>query len=321
MIVAGDVGGTKTHLAFFKNDLIIQKEKRYASREHADFASILLDFLNGEKVRAVCIGVAGPVKNGVCHTTNLPWILDQKELSKKTGIEFVFLLNDLEANAHGISALSPKDLVVLQQGKAVEGNQALISAGTGLGEAGLYWNGKEHTPFACEGGHTDFGPTNPLERDLLLYLTKKLPRVSYERVLSGSGTYELYQFLADTGIEKREDEVELAKERIPQKISELALAKKSRICERVLEMFSHIYGAEAGNLALKMYATAGIYIGGGIAPKILPFLKQDCFLEGFTNKGRFKSFMEDIPISVILQEDAALLGAARFAKKRLDYAK
>ena len=321
MIVAGDVGGTKTNLAFFKDDLSLQKEKRYASAEHKDFASILLDFLDGERVRAICIGVAGPVKNGVCHTTNLPWILDQKDLAKQTGVQYVFLLNDLEANAHGIGALRINDLDCLQKGKPVPGNQALISAGTGLGEAGLYWNGKEHAPFACEGGHTDFGPTSQEEIDLLIYLTKKHPRVSYERILSGSGTYEIYQFLRDTGLEKEEAEIEKVADRIPQKITELAISKKSKICERVLEMFSRIYGAEAGNLALKMYATAGVYVGGGIAPKILPILKQRFFLEGFTNKGRFKSFMEDIPVSVILQEDTALLGAARFAKKRLQYAK
>ncbi|MBS0649642.1 MAG: glucokinase [Verrucomicrobia bacterium] len=323
MIIAGDVGGTNVRLAFFdkgkkRDPLFLEK---YRSADFSDFSSLLRKFietLNGKQVEAACFGVAGPVQNGRCQATNLPWVIDASELSKELGNKKVWLINDLEANAWGVTVLNAEELLVLNGGEKLQGNGALISAGTGLGEAGLYWNGKAHVPFACEGGHTDFAPTDEEQVDLWRYLKGKFEHVSYERVLSGSGIFQIYQFLIDTKKEKQSASlagVENQKE--PQRIiTEMALKKECPACVRTIDLFCSIYGSEAGNLALKMLSTHSMYIGGGIAPKISGILKNGRFMKAFTAKGRFLNMLSKIPVQVILNDQTALLGAAQYAQEK-----
>jgi glucokinase len=321
-IVAGDIGGTKTHLALIdqKNPRLILKQKKYPSKDFENLEEILLDFLQGESlVQTACFGIAGPIENGKCHATNLPWIIDSKAISKRLNISQVHLINDLEANAWGISWLKDDELVTLNEGiKEITGNQALIAAGTGLGEAGFFWNGREHFPFACEGGHCDFGPMDQEQLELWRFLKAQYDHVSYERILSGPGLVSLYQFFVQTGKEK---ECEMTKKAMqidnPSKvITEKALKKECKACMRALDMFVFIYGGEAGNLALKFLAFGGLFIGGGIAPKIVDVMKNGLFLKGFLSKGRFSKLLSQIPIKLILNENTALLGASRYATEK-----
>ena len=262
--------------------------------------------------------MAGPVKDGRCTATNLPWAIDERELSRVSHIPHLWLINDLEANAWGLRFLRSDELFVLNEGMALTGNAALISAGTGLGEAGIFWDGHKHIPFACEGGHADFSIRNEQEVELWRYLRRKFQRISYERVLSGPGIYRIYRFFVDTGLEEADPEVEVLGElNEPQRmITEKALARSSKVCIRTMELFASIYGGEAGNLALKMFAINGIYVGGGIAPKIVDILKNGSFLKSFMNKGRFKELLSQVPIKVLLNDYTALLGAARYAQEK-----
>lgn len=322
MILAGDIGGTKTHLALFeegggRNWIVGAK---YPSSKYESLLNIVKHFLSEHsdvKVVRSCFGVAGPVQEGKCKATNLPWIVDANEIAKENGIEKVFLINDLEANAYGINSLKEDEFYVLNEGKEHKGNCALIAAGTGLGEAGIYWNGKEQVPFACEGGHCSFSPENDLEIKLLRYLKKQYDHVSFERILSGPGVYNIYRFLIDEGIEVEEEEVKKAfqKEDPAKVITERGMKNMSQVCSRVLDIFVSIYGSEAANLALKMLAVGGLFIGGGIAPKILNELKEGSFMKRFIQKGRFTSLLLGIPVKVVLNENTALLGAAYYARK------
>jgi glucokinase len=321
MILAGDIGGTKTHLAFFK-----EKEKRkwvidakYKSSKYENLSHIVKEFLAAHpeyKVERACFGIAGPVQEGVCRATNLPWVVDAKIIAQENGIPAVSLINDLEANAYGMNNLGEEEFYILNEGKLNRGNGALIAAGTGLGEAGLFWNGKQHIPFACEGGHCSFSPENELEIKLLKYLHKQFDHVSFERILSGPGIYNIYRFLIDEGLEKEKESVRAAFETTDrsQVITEMGMKSACPACERALEMFASIYGAEAANLALKMLAVGGVYIGGGIAPKILNELREGGFMKRFIQKGRFTSLLLGIPVKVILNESTALLGAAEYAR-------
>jgi glucokinase len=315
MILVGDIGGTKTHLALFKDRKMVRDQK-FPSREFPSLSAVVQQFLSShsEQIEKACFGVAGPVVNGACHATNLPWVIEAKKIAEEFQIKQVSLINDLEANAWGIRALSPKELIVIQEGVAHPGNQALISAGTGLGEAGLFWDGKQHYPFASEGGHTDFGPRDELEMELLRYLRKQYPHVSYERILSGAGIYQLYRFLIDMRLEKEGSEFEqIALSDTPARvITEKALSKESKVCVRTLEWFLSIYGAEAGNVALKFLPTGGLYIGGGIAAKLGTAFQSGAFMKGFLAKGRFEPLLTTIPVHLILNENTALLGAAEF---------
>lgn len=314
MILAGDIGGTNTRLALFEQGEMAGPEKKYPSRSYQGLEEIVREFLGGKKVSRACFGVAGPVREGVCKATNLPWVVDAAQMSRTLQIPSVHLLNDLEANAYGIKVLKPEELALLHEGKKQKGNQALISAGTGLGEAGLYWDGEKHHPFACEGGHSDFAPRNALEIELFVYLKKKYPHVSYERVVSGPGLYEIYRFLIETGREKTSSEVEaeMKKGDPAAVVSEWGRLNKDLGCIHALDWFISLYGAEAGNLALKFLALGGVYIGGGIAPHILEKMKRG-FSAAFADKGRFKPLLETIPIWVVLNDNAALLGAASYA--------
>jgi len=268
------------------------------------------------KFDRACFGIAGPVQQGRVVTPNLPWVVDAQQLGRGLGVSRVKLINDLEANAYGIAALTPGDLVTLNHGApGAQGNLAVISVGTGLGEAGLFWNGKSHLPFACEGGHADFAPRNHLEADLLLHLVGRFEHVSFERVLSGPGLRVIYEFLRDT---KRGEEPAWLAEELSQgdssaAISQAALEGRSELCTQALDLFVSFYGAEAGNLALKTMATGGVYVGGGVAPRILNRLQSPLFMAAFTAKGRMRPLLEAMPVHVIMKDTTALFGAARCA--------
>ncbi len=322
MILAGDIGGTKVRLALFeeKGRNFIHEEK-FASKEFPDFASLLKKFLaqKGEKnISSASFGIAGPIHDGVCQATNLPWVISARALVKELHIPNVHLINDLEANAWGLRCLPDEEFFTINAGEKMSGNQALISAGTGLGEAGLYWDEKTHYPFACEGGHCDFAPTDEEQIELLRYLKLQYKHISYERILSGSGLYLLYRFLIDT---KRESEIfcvsSLFGQKEPQRIiTENAADGQCPACVRACRLFVSIYGSEAGNLALKFLAVGGVFIGGGIAPHLLEFFKEGKFIQSFSDKGRFSSLLMKVPLKIVLNEKTALIGAARYAQEK-----
>jgi glucokinase len=324
MILAGDVGGTKVHLAlyeFINGKLEYSRDARYPAKEYSGLEEIVREFLGAVKVTAACFGVPGPVRDGRLRLTNLPWTLDSRELSVSLGITHVFLINDLEANGYGVAELTSEQIYILSEGDASQlGNRALLAAGTGLGEGMLIWNGHSHVPYPCEGGHTDYAPRNENEIDLLRFLKQKYNgRISFERVLSGMGLTNIYEFLRE--VRGMEEPAWLA-ERIAAVddpntvITEMALAAKSEICEKTLDMFVSAYGAEAGNMALKLLSVGGVYIGGGIAPRILEKLKDGTFMKAFTDKGRLSQLLINMPVRIILESRAALLGAAAYAEAR-----
>jgi len=321
VILAGDVGGTKTMLALFEpagDRPVLVRESTLASHDFESLEAAVERFLDAgprPAIEAACIGIAGPVVDGRCVTTNLPWVVDERLLVHAIPAGQARLLNDLEATAHGIWALGEDELVSLQSGALRRGNLAVIAAGTGLGEAIVVGDGRIRTVIATEGGHTDFGPRGELEEDLLRYLRKEFGRVSYERVLSGPGLVNIYRFLRDTGVAKESAQLaEAMRERDPAAvITELGLGKADRLCEMTLNVFVSVYGAEAGNFALKALALGGVVVAGGIAPRIMPELSAGPFVTAFRDKGRLAPLMETIPVLVALNPKTALLGAARVA--------
>jgi glucokinase len=324
MILAGDVGGTKVHLALFdftEGKLNHRRDKQFPAKEYSGLEEIVKEFLGTDRVSAACFGVPGPVRDGRLRLTNLPWTLDSRELAKNLGIDHVFLINDLEANGYGVAELGPDQIYTLSQGDASQiGNRGLIAAGTGLGEGILAWNGRIHVPYPSEGGHTDFGPRSEEEIELLRFLQRKYNgRISYERVVSGMGLTNIYEFLRDNrGMEEPKwlaDKIAEANDG-NSVITEMALTAKSEICAKALDMMVSIYGAEAGNLALKVLSVGGLYVGGGIAPKILEKLKDGTFIKAFQDKGRLSQLLINMPVRVILDSRAALLGAAAYAEAR-----
>ncbi len=324
MILAGDIGGTKTVLALFEESggaVILVRDRTFSSRDYGSLTEILSQFLKDTRelaLRAGCFGVAGAVIDGRSKTTNLPWELDEEALARAIRAPRVKLLNDLEAAAYGMLHLEPGELSLLNLGVRPKrrGNVAVIAAGTGLGEAMLYWDGAGYHPIASEGGHADFAPRTDQEIELLRYLRAKFGgHVSYERVLSGPGIYNIYSFLRDSG---HAPEPAWLKEKLRSgdpsvTITRLALAGDDPLCVTTLDLFTAIYGAEAGNLALKCLAVGGVYIGGGIAPKILDKLKDGTFIRAFTDKGRFSGLMNSMEVNVALNPRAPLIGAAHFA--------
>jgi glucokinase len=323
MILAGDIGGTKTMLAHYEESGGVLRQLRHAtfqSREHPSLESILAAYLKAGPplpVRAGCFGVAGPVVDGKCRTTNLPWELDEQILARAIDAPRVKLLNDLEAAGYGMLHFPAAELCVLNPGRQPErkGHAAVIAAGTGLGEAILCWDGQRYIAMASEGGHVDFAPRTDQEIELLRYLRARVGgRVSIERVLSGPGFYDMYCFLRDSGHapEPRALAEKLRGVDPDPIITQLGLAGEDPLCVATLELFSTLYGVEAGNLALKCLP-ARVFVGGGIAPKVLPVLRGGSFLRGFTDKGRFSEFMKGIEVSVALNPAAPLLGAAHFA--------
>jgi len=288
------------------------------SQQHGGLPEILTQFIRAEgiPVHSACFGVAGPVRSGRSKISNLPWIIDSRELAKQLKLNSVGLLNDLEANAYGIDALESKDFIALSEGSEnAEGNRAVISARTGLGMAGLYWDGFRHHPFACEGGHADFAPTNELQMELLAYLQKKYGRISCERLLSGPGIRNIYEFLRDAHKAEEpawlRDEIATASD-VPALISRVALEGKAAICDQALTIFVSIFGAETGNCALHYMSTGGIFIGGSIAAKIVVKMKDPVFMQSFLDKGRMETLLRDMPVNIVLNDDCGLIGAARY---------
>jgi len=321
MILSGEIGATRTRLAAFEtegNSLQRVVEKLYMSQEHSGLSGIITDFIRTEgiPVQSACFGVAGPVKRGRSKISNLPWTIDARELAKQLKLNTVGLINDLEAYAYGIDALDSKDFVTLNEGSGdEEGNRAVISARTGLGMAGLYWDGFRHHPFACEGGHANFAPRNGLGMELLTYLQKKYGRVSCERILSGPGIKNIYDFLRDTN---KVDEPQWLREQMaaatdaPALISQLALEGKAAICDQTLSLFVSIYGAETGNCALNFLSTGGVFLGGSIAAKIVPKMKDPIFMQSFLDKGRMEQLLKEMPVKIVLNDDSGIIGAARY---------
>jgi glucokinase len=324
MILAGDIGGTNARLAYFQpqnGHLQLVSERVFPSREHKEFGEIVTRFVDdsGTRPEAACFGIAGPVRNGRVETSNLPWIIEQSRLAKQIHLPATLLINDLEANAWGIGALSSADLVALNQvsGPAV-GNQAVIAPGTGLGEAGLFWDGVRHHVFACEGGHTDFAPQDDLQIELLRFLKARFGHVSYERILSGPGLVNGYEFLRDQqkGKESPELAATMKQGDAAAAISRAAMAGTDPLAEQALELWIRVYGAEAANLALKAMSTGGLFLAGGISPKILPKLQGPLFMEAFLDKGRMRPLVESMPVHVVTNDKAGLMGAARCAAAR-----
>jgi glucokinase len=324
VILAADIGGTSSRLAVFDVDagqLRPVVQERYASSGFRSLEDVVRTFQTTHRLSVdhACFAVAGAVIGARAQTPNLPWQVDAAALAREIGLPNVGLLNDLEANAYGIPALGATDLVILNAGSPnAVGNQAVISAGTGLGEAGLYWDGHEHHPFATEGGHADFAPRNELEVELLRHLRRTHDRVSWERVVSGPGLVGIYEFLRDTG---RGSEPAWLRDALgtgdpAAVISSAAEDGRSEACRHALDIFVSAYGAAAGNVALSVMATGGVYVGGGIAPKIIDSLRRGPFMEAFRAKGRLRGVLDAIPVRVILNELTALLGAARWAARR-----
>lgn len=321
MVLAGDIGGTSTRLAYFDTvcgELAVIAEGRFPSREAGSLEEIVGRFAreHGLAAERACFGIAGPVRRGRVRTPNLPWSVDAAGLARTLGIPEVRLVNDLEANAYGIDLLETDDFAILNAGEPdPTGTIAVLSAGTGLGEAVAYWNGTTHHPCPSEGGHADFAPRTEIETELLLYLRAEHGRVSTERVVSGPGLCNIYRFLRDARHQPETPAVADMMRRGDQAaaISRAGLAGECPLCGQTLDLFVSLYGAEAGNVALRSLTTGGIYLGGGIAPKIVERLKGPGFMLSFTAKGRLSPLLEKIPIRVILNERTALLGAGRCA--------
>lgn len=341
MILAGDIGGTKVNLALYdwKNERVDPaREGRFASSDFECLEDLLEEFLSTtdsneespptdapgddtalsrpEPIEVACFGVAGPVVDNRSRTTNLPWTIDGDALARRFNIPYVRLLNDLEATAYGLLVLQPDELEILNAGTPPKTNHpiGLIAAGTGLGEAILFWDGARYQPIPSEGGHADFGPNSDLEIELLRHLRTTYLHVSYERILSGAGLHAIYEFLRDN---KKNEPTWLA-ERLkaadpPAAIAEAGLKQQAEIAVQAVDLFASIYGAEAGNLALKAMTLSGVYLAGGIAPKMLTKLKDGTFMRAFTAKGRYKRLLTSIPVRVIMNQKAAILGAAAVA--------
>ena len=323
MIVAADIGGTNARLGLFEPsgtrvDAIATKT--YPSRQHASLEEIVERFMAEHPAapKRACFAIAGPVSEGRAIATNLAWNVDVRRLGRVVGLKDVDLINDLEAVAHGLGELHDGDVALLHPGAlGAEGNRAIIAAGTGLGEAGAYWDGRQHHPFAAEGGHTDFGARTPDEVELLTRLSAKFGRVSYERFLSGSGLHEIYEFLRDRGHDEEPPWLarEFAEDSPPVVVTRNALNGRSELCLEAVDQFVSIYGAEAGNLALKVMARGGVWIAGGIAPRILSRMQTPAFLEAFFAKGRMRPLLEVMAVRVILNDKVGLMGAARYASR------
>lgn len=319
MILAGDIGGTKSHLALFSESadgLELIREELFHSSQFHSIEELLSAFLKSQApLRSVALGIPGPVVDGRARATNLPWSIDTRDLRGSLKADHILLLNDLEATAHGIATLGPEQLCTVNAGVSKPGNMALIAAGTGLGEAALHWDGQQHWPSPSEGGHSDFAPRNVLEIELLQWLIAQFGHVSWERVLSGPGLTNLYRFLRDTGkaAERAEVTQKMATTDPNAIIVELGLADSDPLCVQTLDLFVTLYGSEAGNLALKALALGGIYVGGGIAPRIARKFSEPSFFQAFHTKGRMSELLLAMPVHVILDPNTGLYGAAAFA--------
>lgn len=321
-VLAGDIGGTKTNLALFRatdDQLELQLNKRYPSGEYKSCIDIIKLFLQENKLSApdrICLGVAGPVLNGKVDLTNLNWVLDIADIRRQTGVQEVALINDLESTAYGLATLQAGDFITIHPGDpSSAGNMAIIAPGTGLGEAGLYWSGHHHYPFPTEGGHSDFSPRTQLDIELLLHMQKKYGVVSWEKVVAGPAITDIYYFLRD--IKKMEEPQWLAEELAEQKddsavVSKAALEQKAAICVETMDIFVRYLARESSNLVLKMKATGGLFLGGGIPPKIAPLLQQKKFFEAYMDCDRMEHLLETVAIRIIRNDQTALMGSAYY---------
>jgi glucokinase len=319
-VLAGDIGGTKTALAVYRFEEArtarLEAEETFPSREYRGLGEIVHEFLGtrGEPLAAAAFGIAGAVLDGEVSATNLPWKLSERRLAEEIGSERVRLLNDLETTAYGALFLGPDELHTLNEGIPRQTHRAVIAAGTGLGQALLFWNGAQHHPAATEGGHAAFAPRDEREMRLLRFLLERYPRVSWERVLSGQGLLHIFEFLRSEGASVLPElEQRLASEDPSAVVGEAGVSGACPTCEAAVDLFVSLYGAQTANLALTSMALGGVYIGGGIVTKLLPKVKSGLFMEAFLDAGRFESLMRETPVRVILNPKAALLGAAEAA--------
>jgi glucokinase len=321
MLLAGDIGGTKTNLAVFSSETGFRKpyaEATYASIDYPGLEVLVQEFLaqHDFPVDRASFGVAGPVVDGRATITNLPWMMDENQLQQALHIPSVRLLNDLDAIAHSVPYLESQDLLTLNEGQAVSGGAiAVIAPGTGLGEAFLTWDVSHYKAHTSEGGHADFAPTNTIQVELLRYLLTRFPHVSFERICSGKGLPNIYDYLKDSGYAEEPrwlaEQLATTQDRSPIIVNNaLDKEKACKLCIATLNTFVSILAAEAANLALKVFSTGGVYLGGGIPPRILPFLKDKQFMQAFTHKGRFTQMLAQMPVHIILNPKVALLGAA-----------
>lgn len=327
-VLAGDIGGTKTRLAVFRNEngrLTTLRDRTYVSAEYPSFSRIIHDFLfeQDAEISAACLGVAGPVRDGRCQATNLPWWLDSRDLAATSGIPMVVLLNDLEATALGMLQLPPEEFVELNPAARLSrGNIAVLAAGTGLGEALLYWDGQRYQAIATEGGHADFAPNTDEQDGLLRYLRARHGgHVSWERVVSGPGLFSIYEYLRGLGQVSESEQLAqalLGRADAGELIGRYGLEEGDVLSREALRLFAALYGAEAGNWALKTLAYGGVLLGGGIAPKILPVLREGGFLRAFCDKGRFCDMLRELSVKVALNPEVCLLGAAHRAAELAD---
>ena len=316
-ILAADIGGTKTNVALYRVDgsgLTVQQEKRYVSKDHASLTDIIHDFTGGNKPERISAAVAGPVVNGKSKLTNLPWLLDSEAMSKELNIPVSFI-NDLEATAYGLAGLGKDELATLATGdEGAKGNIAVIAPGTGLGEAGLYWDGQRYHPFATEGGHSDFGPRTPIDVEIFYFLQKQFGHVSWERVVSGMGIKNIFHFLTAG---RNEPIPEWLSQRLKEEdpaavISQAALKHEDPLCTETMDLFVRYLATEASSLVLKLMATGGLFLAGGIPPKILPLLQSDSWQNNFDNNGRMHDLSDRVPVHVVLNDKMALQGAAYY---------
>lgn len=318
MILAGDVGGTKCNLALFaeKNGkLEFVFRERFASKEFAKFDLIIREFLRRaapylgqQKIRGAGFGVAGPVIDNRIHATNLPWIVEAETLAQEVGVESIALMNDLGATGHSLQHLPPEDFCVLNVGTPVPGaSRALLAAGTGLGEGILFWDGKRYKVVPSEGGHSDFSPRSDQQIELLKFMRHRYPQVSWELILSGRGFRTLHEFIAPSVKHPIFEDPDADPAPF---ITKSGLDRSCPVCVETLDLWTNIYGAEAGNLALKVLALGGVYVAGGIAVKILPKMKDGTFFKSFQDKWHFENMLADVPVSIVLNESAPLIGAA-----------
>lgn len=319
ILLAGDVGGTKTNLALFKSDgnqAALLHEAQYKSNDYKNLIELTDTFLRNAPSfpGSMCFGVAGPVLNGVAKLSNINWEIKSDEISGHFKIKNVHLINDLEANAYGLAMLNEKDVVTIHPGDvAARGNAAVIAPGTGLGEAGLYWDGNYYHPFATEGGHSDFAARDEFDFDLYNFLHQQFGHVSWERVICGPGIVNIYQFLRD---KKKIDEPVWLKEEIAKGDAPAVISRHvsdSEICKETLQIFIRLLAYESANLVLKLKATGGLYIGGGIAPQIVSLFENNAFYSSFCQSGRLNFLLEKVPVKIILNPRTALLGAAFYA--------
>jgi len=326
-VLAGDIGGTKTLLQIADvapGQYDVKYEKRYVSAEYADLTPMVTAFIAEAKtqvdfsVENACFGIAGPVKGRTANVTNLPWTLDADDMQRDTGLKNVCLVNDFQSVGYAVEVLGEGDIVTLQSGQAqAHGPRVVIGAGTGLGQGLLVWNHDHYDVVPSEGGHVGFAPVNELQIDLLRYLANEFGQVSYERVASGRGLYNLYRFLKDTGRGQESAELgaAIAAGDPSAAISQAAMAGAEPLAVQALDLFCQIYGRQTGNLALTCLATGGVYIGGGVAPRIIEKIKDGTFLAAFNDNDTMRDLLKDMPVHVVVNPNAGLIGSAVVASR------